>query len=134
MLAIVGVALLSGCGGSSADTPQATVTGLLELRSANSTDAAAYASFVTTPVAEALAADSAAREEGSDAVPQWETPEVTKESDSAAEVRVAWVRSAEHSAWPETTTFVLQRVDDAWLIVDAVEEAPSDAAPGEDSR
>lgn len=124
--------MLSGCARASTDAPQAAVTGLLELRSENSTDPAAYASFVTTPVAQVLAEDSAAREGDVAPLPEWDAPEVVQESTSTAEVKVEWVRSKEHSAWPETTTFILQRIDGSWLIIDAIDEAPADAPSGED--
>lgn len=103
--------------------PAATVQSLLELRAANSEDATAYARHVeSTPLAQALAEDAQARKGDGAPIPEWETPTVSDETTFTAEVTVDWKPSEELTAWPEATVFKLKRVEDRWLVIDAVDE------------
>lgn len=124
------VATLVGCSGAEVapETPEAAVQELLELRSQNTTEPSAYLSFVTTSVAGVLAADSAQRERDEEVIPEWKTPVRSGESSSVAEVTVDWLRSSEHTGWPDSTLFVVQQVDGRWIVVDAVDDRSSGSA------
>ncbi len=123
------VAALTGCGSQPEQVdepklpaPAAAVEGLLDLRFEGSADASAYAEFLASEALAASAAEEDSKREGDEApIPEWETPKVTQEGTSTAEVTVVWKPSAEDTAWPETTVFVLELIDGSWKIVDAAE-------------
>ena len=121
LLAIV-VALVSGCA-RSLPAPARAVESVLELRSKNSTDTAAYARyFKESSVATALAEDAAAAG-GKSRIPEWETPKVEESTDTSASVLVEWKASKEFKGWPSSTTFVLAKSGDRWVIVDATAQS-----------
>ena len=106
-------------------SPAAAVQSLLELRSALTTDAARYASFVATPMASALASDSAARPSTDTPIPQWKTPEVTEQATSTAKVKVRWNADGVFSTWAKATVFSLEKIAGRWIVVDANQETGS---------
>lgn len=132
LAAVLGVTLfmvvIAGCGASESDTaPAATVQQLLELRSQNSTDAAAYSRHVEeTSVVEALVADSAARTPGEAPTPEWKDPRVTDRDGSKATVRVEWIADKDFEGWPTATIFKVERKDGRWVVVDASEAKAAD--------
>ena len=93
---------------------------LLELRSSLATDPAEYASFVETPMAEALATDSVSRAASQTApIPEWNTPERTEETTATAKVTVVWKASKEFTNWAKKTVFDLRKTGGRWLVLDA---------------
>jgi len=115
-------AALVGCGTSAPKkgSPEATVQSLLELRSSLATDPAEYASFVETPMAEALATDSASRAASETApIPEWKTPEGTAETTTTAKVTVVWKASKEFANWAKKTVFDLRKTRGRWIVIDA---------------
>lgn len=134
LLALVGAAGCSGSKKAELDPPAQAVQSLLELRAERSTDASAYAEFVSTvELAEELA--RAAREETSTAppTPQWETPYVATESTSTADVVVVWKDRTDHPEFPAATIFVMEPRDEQWVAADArtVEETASIPPPAD---
>lgn len=125
---VLGVALallaLAGCGAKEPtvelDPPARAVQELLELRYERSTDASAYAEYLSTPeLAQELA--RASEEETSDVppTPEWEPPYVSVEASSTAEVVVVWKDRSEHEEWPPATIFSMELLDERWAAVDA---------------
>lgn len=115
-------AALVGCAESAPKkgSPEATVQSLLELRSSLATDPAEYASFVETPMAEALATDSVSRAASQTApIPEWKTPEGTEETTATAKVTVVWKASKEFANWAKKTVFDLRKTDGRWIVIDA---------------
>ncbi len=134
VLAMVQV-LLVGCGigdtQSELPGPAKAVDDLLTARSMNVTDVAYYERLVeSSAVAQALAADSAARPATQSAIPLWKTPRVTKETTSAAQVTVDWTLTKGFETWPAWTQFGLTKTRGAWLVVEAADSTmPVNAAP-----
>lgn len=112
-----------GCvGGSKAlEPPAQAIQSLLELRAERSTDASAYAEFLSEPeVAVELARIAAEETPGVEPIPDWDTPYVSAESSSAADVVVVWRAASEDwPDWPVATIFKMQLVDDRWVARDA---------------
>lgn len=107
--------------------PAAAVQSLLELRAAHSTDATAYARYIeSTEVAGVLAAD-AEDKKGKDSVPEWETPSLEESSDTTAAVLVVWKPSDAFTDWPESTTFLMKKAGDRWVLIDASESRSNEA-------
>lgn len=133
LLGAVGIAfLVSGCGPASG-APK-TVDQLLRLRSAGTTDPAAYAEFVAEQsVADALAQDALTRDAGGDPLPDWETPEAVEEASGTVIVLVRWKKTPAHPGWPESTRFAVRSQNGVWKIVDASAEPASDASEPESS-
>jgi hypothetical protein len=52
-------------------------------------------------------------------VPAWETPYLSAQGTSTADVVVLWTADAAHKGWAAATLFALQRTGGRWLIVDA---------------
>jgi hypothetical protein len=120
--------LLAGCFAkvsTSNKTPVASVEGLLELRSHNSTDTAAYLRHVANKdLAAQLAADSA--EQTGTPIPFWRAPKLAKQTTSTAEVTVQWIASKRFPGWASKTVFALHKAaGDGWLVVDARDESAS---------
>lgn len=131
-LAVVAVAVSAvlGLRSQRLEPAEQAIQDLLELRSENSTDTAAYARYVeSTSVASALAEDSAAREGDASPIPEWEPPRTLKETSSTAEVVVEWRRSEAFADWPETTVFVVARRGERWILVDAEESSAESEEP-----
>lgn len=130
MLLLSVAVVATGCSRPKDEAPKdpaaRSVHELLELRAENSTDTAAYLRHVeSTALAEALAQDSASRTETQSPTPDWETPEVTKETTSGAEVTVRWKEDKDFPEWPKSTIFTLQEIDGRWIVVDAQDSRPS---------
>lgn len=100
-------------------SPEAAVQSLLELRSELTTDSAKYAALVATPMAEALASDSASRTSENAPIPQWNTPKRTEETTAAAKVSVTWKSDAKFANWAKVTVFSLENIGGRWVVVDA---------------
>ena len=132
VVAMVAVLCLGGCApDETASTHPAAVAvqGLLALRSANSTDVAAYERFFADPLlAEELAVSSQAAA-GESMIPESDVPYVSRIESGTADVVVRW-HSNEQSfpGWPSATVFSLALMEGRWVVVDAVE--PESDVPG----
>ena len=126
---------LGACGSKDAelDPPAQAIQSLLELRYERSTDASAYAEYLSTPDLAAELA-RASEEETSEAppTPEWETPyvsaegSVTPEASSTAspvptaDVVVVWKDRSDYPEWPPATVFALSQLEDGrWVADDA---------------
>jgi len=120
---IAAASLLAGCTqlgiSGELDPPEAAVDSLLQLRVAHSTDATAYAEYVSAEMAAALATPQS--EEASGAlVPEWESPYLSVDGTTTAEVIVVWVDPVAFDAkWPAATIFKMEFIEEKWLAVDA---------------
>lgn len=124
-LACVALALaaLAGCsaGASATEHPAAVaVRELLTLRSAGSTDATAYASYLADrSLADALAESAVP---GKSAVPGLDVPYVSELTSATANVVVKW--RADESAfpgWPGATVFAMRLEGGRWTVIDALD-------------
>jgi hypothetical protein len=105
------------------------VDGALEARASRSTDASDYEPYFSDPaVVEALVESARVEETSTPPVPEWETPYVSEETSSSAEVVVVWIPSDEFPDWPAATVFSLT-IDEDWFIVDASDVATGPIPP-----
>ncbi len=102
--------------------PAQSVQDLLELRRGRSQDASAYAKYLDNDSLATQFADLA-RTESEIATrpptPAWETPYVSSESSTSAEVIVVWRDSEAYADWPKATVFTMTRSEGLWRVSDA---------------
>lgn len=119
---------LLGCDDKAAtlDPPAQAVHSLLELRYDRSTDASAYAEYVSPELATELARASQEETSATPPTPQWETPYVsaegsqTVEASATADVVVVWKDRSDYPDWPRATIFSMSLFDDGrWIASDA---------------
>jgi len=131
--------LLASCGGTDklsyaeAHPAARAVETVLELREADVRDVDAYAPyFESSEVATALA-EASDVPTGTPRVPGWQTPYVSGETSTTADVVVVWRDTAEFPDWPAVNVFSTRLLEGRWVIVDAVEtsSAPEPAEPRE---
>ena len=130
ILLVLTLTVLVGCTHSGIATTHlaaTTVAELLALRSAATTDPAAYTPyFADAGIAEQLGASGA---EG--AIPGFDTPYVSKLGGSSADVVVRWKDTDAFPGWPSATVFVMELDDGRWLVVDAVDASGTLPPPAE---
>lgn len=133
------VVLLASCGGTDKLTyaeahPAArAVEAVLELRADDVRDVDAYVPyFESSEVATALA-EASGVPTGTPRVPGWETPYVSAETSTTADVVVVWTDTAEFADWPAVNVFSTRLLEGHWVIVDAEEtsSAPEPVEPRE---
>ncbi|PKQ29276.1 MAG: hypothetical protein CVT60_06195 [Actinobacteria bacterium HGW-Actinobacteria-10] len=120
---------LAGCAADSEptlDPPAQAVDSLLELRHERSTDASAYAEYVSEELAIELARASEAETSTTPPTPEWEPPYVsaegsaTAEASATADVVVVWKDRDDYPEWPPATIFSMSLIDDGrWIASDA---------------
>lgn len=115
---------VTGCTGGTGPEPHpavAAVTHLLELRRDDVRDADAYAPyFEDEGMAETLAAPGEVTT-GTPRVPPFQTPYLSAETTSTADVAVVWEPDDAFEGWTPVTVFRTERVDGAWRVIDALE-------------
>lgn len=129
VLAACLVSALVGCNEKAAttlDPPAQAVQSLLELRYERSTDASAYAEYVSPDLATELARASDEETSTTPPTPEWETPYVsaegsaTAEASATADVVVVWKDRTDYPEWPQATVFSVSLIDGGrWLASDA---------------
>ena len=120
---IAAASLLVGCTqlgiSGELDPPEAAVDSLLQLRAEHSTDATAYAEYVSAEMAATLATPQSEEPSGA-LVPEWERPYLSVDGTTTAEVIVVWVDPESFdSKWPAATIFKMELIEEKWLAVDA---------------
>lgn len=121
LLALAGFG--AGCTADSGSDHPAVVAirELLELRRGDVSDPEAYAPyFLESSLATALA-ESSAEETSAARIPKWKDPYLTAETSSTADVAVVWKASDDFPDWPFATIFMLSRLEDRWVVIDAKE-------------
>jgi len=104
------------------------VDGLLRLRRARSTDAAAYARYLEdSSVATQLAEGST--EASGPPLPKWNRPYVSAATTSTASVVVVWRGTSAFAEWPYATRFGMRRSGGRWRVVDAETLKRGDVPP-----
>jgi len=125
-LALAAVVLLAGCAANDSAAqkhPAAiAIARLLELRSNNNTDVAAYEPFFSDAEIAGALVDANAGATGEAAVPQWEPPYVSALTSDTAEVVVRWSgRTGSFKSWPEATVFIMKASEPRWVVSDAID-------------
>lgn len=136
LLLLALTAVGAGCAADSGSDHPAVVAirELLELRRDDVSDPEAYAPyFLESSLATALA-ESSAEETSAARIPKWEDPYLTAETTSTADVAVVWKASDDFPDWPFATVFMLSRLDDRWVVIDAKETTSSPEPLGTGSR
>ncbi len=129
------VASLAACGQSppaSANLPAALAVGkLLELRRARSTDFKVYALFFKSDAIPRSLAQDAAQPATSTRppIPEWDAPYVSTLTSKTAEVVVPWKADGRFPGHAAVTVFTLERFQQRWVIVDAVDLKDAGRAP-----
>lgn len=138
VLAACLVFALVGCGEKTAtlDPPAKAVQSLLELRYERSTDASAYAQYVSPELATELASASKEETPTTPPTPEWETPYVstegsaTTEASATADVVVVWKNRSDYPEWPQATIFSMSLIDDGrWFAIDARTVGETETVP-----
>lgn len=116
------VVFVAACAPDVPDHPAVSVIQeLLELRLDDVRDASAYEPYFEDAEVAAAIAEGSTEPTGTPRVPTWETPYVSAEASSTADVTVVWKASDDFPEWPAVTVFMLQQLDDRWVVTDAVE-------------
>ncbi|MHB9002735.1 MAG: hypothetical protein ACYC6C_01545 [Coriobacteriia bacterium] len=120
---------LTGCATekkATLDPPAEAVDSLLELRYERSTDASAYAEYVSPELAAELARASEEETSSTPPTPRWEPPYVsaegsaTADASATADVVVVWKDRADYPEWPPATIFAMSLIEgDRWVASDA---------------
>ena len=131
VLTLVLLAFAAGCTSSPAEKHDAakTIDRLLELRRDDVRDPKAYAPyFLESELATALAESST--DTGTPRVPRWDAPYVSEETSQQVSVVVVWKADKDFKDWPAVNIFMLERNDDRWVVVDAIEASSAPAPLG----
>lgn len=126
VLTCVALGLLAGCGRTPSDLTDAeqAVQELLDLRAERSVDASAYAEFFLEPALAQELANASQMERDAEATstptPEWESPYLSAEESSTADVVVVWITDDAHPDWPVATVFKMQLFENRWVAADAV--------------
>lgn len=130
---------LTGCAtGDSAtlEPPAKAVDSLLELRYERSTDASAYAEYVSPELAAELARASKEETSSTPPTPLWEPPYVsaegsaTAEASATADVVVVWKNRDDYPEWPPATVFSMSLIEgDRWVASDARTVGETETVP-----
>lgn len=126
------LAFAAGCASSAAEKHDAakTIDRLLELRRDDVRDPKAYAPyFLESELATALA-EGSTEPTGTPRVPRWDAPYVSEETSQQVSVVVVWKADKDFKDWPAVNIFMLERSDDRWVVVDAIEASSAPAPLG----
>lgn len=123
--------LLAACAAPAVHPAVTRVMDLLELRRDDVRDPASYEAYFADPELAAALAEGGGEPTGTPQIPEYDSPYLTAETTSTADVAVVWKVSDEFTGWPAVTVFILSLDDDRWLVVDALEatSAPEPLEP-----